>query len=456
MEKLTLEMALLILDHFDTIALTDAQGKYIYKNKSWINRRIANNQDVNVKYPQEIYSDTKVPWVIKTHQPYIGHNVTLGDNREFCNYYPVMKDGEFFGVLIHTFISGLDTAAKFSEQVTKLKRELAEAKAQISKLSNASYSISNIIGESPSIVRLKEEITGVARTGSTVLIEGETGVGKELVAHAIHDMSSRSASRFVRVNCAAIPPELMESEFFGYEEGAFSGARKGGKIGKFELASGGSIFLDEINQLPLPMQPKFLRVLQEREIEQIGGKDPIQINVRVIAAANSSLEEMVNQGTFREDLYYRLNVINIRVPPLRERKDDIPSLVRNLIAKLNYQLDMDISHVESNVMDMLLAYDWPGNIRELQNVLEGAMNRAHEETLEMKHFEQFARKVPEGFWTSSSFVNKDSLKDTRSKAERQAIIEALKKCDGNKATAAELLGIARSSFYKKLEKYHLE
>ena len=230
---------------------------------------------------------------------------------------------------------------------------MAETKEKLHRYTSLSkYGIDNIIGISEAVQGLKMEILSAARTSSSVLIEGETAVGKELVAHAIHSLSNRHAGSFVRVNCSAIPENLMESEFFGYESGAFTGAQKGGKAGKFERATGGSLFLDEIGELPLYMQPKFLRMLQEQEIERVGGSQLIPIDTRIIAATNVSLEELVQKRLFREDLYYRLNVVRIRVPPLRERKEDIPLLVEDVINRLNIRLGLEITGVDQEVYDM--------------------------------------------------------------------------------------------------------
>ena len=210
-----------------------------------------------------------------------------------------------------------------------------------------------------------------------------------MVASSIHYHSKRSANAFVKVNCAAIPRELLESEFFGYDPGAFTGAAKNGKKGKFELASGGTLFLDEINQLPLELQPKLLRAIQEREIERVGGTKSIPVDCRIVAASNVSLKELVLSGAFREDLYYRLNVINIRVPPLRERKEDIPLLADHLLARLNEQMGMCVPGLSVNAKEHLKRYDYPGNVRELQNIVERAMNLAWSETITWQHLKPY-------------------------------------------------------------------
>ncbi len=464
MKALDLETAMLLLERFDAISVVNAEGEYIYANQNWLDIFQLSKENITGLHPWDILPDTRVMEVLKSHNPIVGHHLKGPNMKGFVSYYPIMKNETFFGVLIWVFYSWMDATVRFSKMVAELSRELEATQESLRNLSTANYSIQNIIGESPAIVRLREDIMAASRTVSTVLIEGETGVGKELVAHAIHDFSARRQARFVRVNCSAIPSELMESEFFGYDEGAFTGARRGGKIGKFELANGGSIFLDEVNQLPSTIQPKFLRVLQEREVERVGGKKVLSLDVRVIAASNTSLEDMVHSGSFRSDLFYRLNVIRIRVPPLRERKEDIPLLTRNLVSKLNHQLGLNISHVDDDIMQMFMDYDWPGNIRELQNVLERAMNRASGDTLEKNHFIFFTSAVQACPPVTAAVPLRDapvpppypgmgSLMTMKADLEYAAIRDAMLKSRGNKTQAAALLGISRNALYKKLKKY---
>ncbi len=455
MNRISLETAMMILDTGESVAMTDENGRYIYTNKVWRERTQLPEEVIYRSHPWDLFPESKFRPVLETHKPVIGHTFKspYSNLNVFCNYYPVFKDGKFAGAIVWTIFEGMGIAKEVAEKISSLTRELEKTKETLRRLETAAYSLSNIIGGSRAIRILKDEIMAAARTNSNVLIEGETGVGKELVAHSIHDLSRRHNNRFVRVNCSAIPADLLESEFFGYEEGAFTGARKGGKIGKFELANGGSLFLDEINQLSLNMQPKFLRVLQEHEIERVGGLNVIPIDVRLIAASNVPVEKLVKEDKFRMDLYYRLNVINIRVPPLRERMEDIPLLVRNLVDKLNYQMGLNISHISDEVLDKFMEYDWPGNIRELQNVLENAMNRAYDETLEVKHFEQFFNRVRKNAASTRKNKHSKSLTDTKINAEYDAVLAAMEKCKGNKVAAAKQLGVSRNTLYNKLKQY---
>ena len=250
---------------------------------------------------------------------------------------------------------------------------------------------------------------------------------------------------------------MAESELFGYEEGAFTGARRGGKMGKFELANGGTLFLDEVSQLPYELQPKLLRVLQERELERVGGRDMVPLNIRVIAATNIPLEALIQSGNFRKDLYYRLNVIKIRVPPLRERKEDIPLLTRNLVARLNHQLDLNISYVDDKALKRFQEYDWPGNVRELQNALESAMNHAQDETLMAEDFAAFFERTNPALWDgrqeSSQRGRTQRLMTLKNDLDYERLRAAMVEAGGNKTQAARLLGISRSALYKKLKKY---
>ena len=294
---------------------------------------------------------------------------------------------------------------------------------------------------------------------SNVLIYGETGTGKELFAQSIHAASRRANRPFIAVNCAAIPPELVESEFFGYTPGAFTGASRQGKRGRFAFANKGSIFLDEVNLLPSTMQPKFLRVLQEREITPVGGDSATPIDVRVISASNIPLSKLVQEGKFREDLYFRLNVITIVAPPLRQRKEDIPELVEDLIGRLNRQLGMMVQGVDSRVMELFQRYDWPGNIRELQNCLERAMSMSSSSVLTLPLFDTLSMRAHHNRgaqMAAESHSSLASLRAAKNDAERQMILEALAAQNGNRTRAAKALGISRAVFYRKLAKYGLD
>ncbi|MCG8539666.1 MAG: sigma 54-interacting transcriptional regulator [Clostridia bacterium] len=337
-----------------------------------------------------------------------------------------------------------------NERMTKYKDKYPGDIKSTPRLTSK-YTIDNIIGESKDILLLKERIIAAAKTKSTVLILGETGTGKELVAHAITSLSSRRHQPFVRLNCAAIPETLLESELFGYEQGAFTGAIKGGNDGKFLMANNGTIFLDEIGDMQLNLQSKILRVLQEREIEKIGGQYPIPIDVRVIAATHEDLMELVRDNKFRRDLFYRLHVIPIQIPPIRNRREDIPLLVEHFNRIISKQLNITPPKIEESFINKILKYRWPGNVRELQNVVEmavnfsnGIVNESHIPEYIIEDIEQTSHNELEG------------LRATTNETERDAILKALEKYNGNKIKVAKYLGISRSNLYYKIKKLEID
>jgi len=289
---------------------------------------------------------------------------------------------------------------------------------------------------------------------STILITGESGTGKELFAQAIHN-DGHGDGPFVRINCATVPENLLESELFGYEEGAFTGAKKEGKPGKFEMARGGTIFLDEIGDMPLNMQTKLLTVLQERTIERVGGNRPIPIKVRVIAATNRELEKMVSNREFREDLYYRLNVVRLNIPPLRKRMEDLDLLAGDLMARINRRLDTWVCSISESAMKLLCNYSWPGNVRELENLLERAMNLAvlkRDTELGREHFPSlFEDNLEEQH--SPLLVN--NLSEVLEKLEKETIERVLDQTRHNKTRAAKILGLNKSVLYRKMKKYDI-
>ena len=310
------------------------------------------------------------------------------------------------------------------------------------------------IGESLQIRRVKEMIGRIAQTNSSVLITGESGTGKEVVARTIHEQSPVSSGPFVAINIGGVPENLLESELFGYEKGAFTGA-VGRKSGMFELANGGTLFLDEIGDMPLALQVKILRVLQERSITRLGGTEPMPINARIVCATNKDLEEMVREGKFREDLFFRLNVVRIHIPPLRERKDDIPLLAAWIIKKLNANMGRHFSGLTPEAMEKLKGYDFYGNIRELENILERAAIFSDGDLITAENIElrgDVLRHKAEPVREASVYTDGMSLKEV----EKQAIEMALRRWEGNRTKAANELGITRRTLITKIEEYNLD
>lgn len=329
-------------------------------------------------------------------------------------------------------------------------RDIAEARRLIYDLSEnlLEYTFDDIIGKSKVLHQVKEQALRVAGGNSTVLITGESGTGKEVFARAIHQASLRHGGPFISINCGAIPESLLESELFGYEGGAFTGARKEGKAGKFELADGGTIFLDEIGEMPLHLQVKLLHVLQNREVERVGGSKKIPVNVRIIAASNRDLEEMMREGKFRHDLYFRLSVIPLHIPPLKERKEDIPSLVQHCLHKYGPLLQKEFHTVEPAVMERLLSYDWPGNVRELENAVEYAVNMAGSGVLALQNLPPRIR------WSEPAEPDMpEALKEKVRAFERRILQEYLERYGDTRAgknMIARELAVSRATLYRKL------
>lgn len=338
----------------------------------------------------------------------------------------------------------LEIAVKRALEKTQIKAENKFLRSELQSYMGPS----EMIGSSKPMKELRKNLLKIANSNSTVLIRGETGVGKELVARAIHYNSPRRDKPFIRVNCAALSSSILESELFGHERGAFTGAYER-KLGRFELANGGSLLLDEISEIHIDLQPKLLRALQEKEIERVGGTETIPINVRIIATTNRNLEEAIENGTFREDLFYRLNVITINVPPLRERKEDIPELVDYFIKKFSQENGRHIEGISKDTLEILMEYDWPGNIRELQNIIERAVVLAeNKRILEIGDLGFLGGITPKSY-RKYSFTPGITLQE----AEKKLILQTLEYCNGNKTKTAEMLGISVRTLRNKLHEY---
>jgi transcriptional regulator with PAS, ATPase and Fis domain len=308
-------------------------------------------------------------------------------------------------------------------------------------------SFEQIVSINPNFNKLKKDAQRIARSSSTVLLTGESGVGKDMFARAIHAASPRARRPFVKVNCAAIPEALLESELFGYAPGSFTGASKKGKPGYFEQAQGGTIFLDEIGDMPLPIQVKLLQVLQEKQFIRVGGTGTQKVDVRIIAATNRDLRDAITRGVFREDIYYRLHVIEFRLPPLRDHSEDILPLAETFIEKYNHILGANVTGMNQAARDILTQHDWPGNIRELENAVERAANWVWEGEIGTEHL------PPELFPSVKKPLA--SYRTTLKEMDQEILLETLKRAGGNKSQAARLLNLSRSAFYYKLAKYGL-
>lgn len=439
---------------FECVVVIDKLGRITMLNQAYADFLGVDREEVIGKHVTDVIENTRMHIVAQTGKCEPADMQRIGDNNVLVSRAPIIKDGEVVGAVGKVLFRDVKDLKSMHRKFNSLQSELEYYKEELRKVQGGQYTFDSIIGCSEKMAWLKSIGVKAAKGSSTVLVLGESGTGKELFAHAIHTHSSRRHSPFIKVNCAAVPENLLESELFGYDDGAFTGARKGGKPGKFELANTGTIFLDEIGDMTMSMQAKLLRVLQEREIERVGSTKTLKIDVRVVAATNRDLEQMIEKGEFRHDLYYRLNIISLHIPPLRERREDIPALCENLLKKINHRAPHDVEGISPEALDYLLNYNWPGNVRELENVLERAINMMDEESFILPDYLPPAVKKQYRMREQG-----DSVKDLagiRFDAEKQALYKALEAAGGNKSRAAKLLGIHRSGFYQKLKKYHIE
>jgi len=436
----------------DAVMINDADTTIVYVNKAYeVILGISADKAVGKKL-REIEPDATAIKVIERGMA--SHNIvdylrTVKINAVGMSF-PIYHNNEIMGaVSIFNDVSEIEKLTKELQRTQEITRYFQhELDKRHLPQSFSEYICSN--NKTKDMLFLASK---VAKTESTALIRGESGVGKEVLARAIYKESKRSKMPFIKVNCASIPENLIESELFGYEEGAFTGAKRGGKLGKFELAQRGTIFLDEIGDMTYNMQAKMLRVLQEKEIERVGGTKPISLDVRVIAATNRNLENMIEEGTFRSDLYYRLNVVPLNIPPLRDRRDDIILLARNIIEKLNKH-NNDVISLSTEVIIALQKYDWPGNIRELQNVLEHANIIRTSNKIEVKDFPEYM--IPDECNLEVKQFETFNLKLNIEMMEKELIKESLLRNNNNKSKTINELGISRRSFYQKLSKYGFE
>lgn len=437
-ERARAERFKVIMDFIhDGIIAVDEKGYITIFNKTA--GEIFNKSDNPVGKPvSEVVETTKLPEVLKTGEPQLGELQRVGNVEIATNRVPIIVDGEVKGA-----VATFQDVTQIQKMEHKIRRELHQ-KGLVAK-----YSFKDIVHKS----RIMEDLINRARKyaeldSTTVLILGETGTGKELFAHSIHNESPRAKGPFVAINCAALPENLLESELFGYAEGAFTGARRGGKIGLFEMAHMGTIFLDEIGDMPLNLQSRLLRVIQEKEVMRIGDDRVIPVDVRIIASTNRNLEEDIEKGTFRRDLFYRLNVLKLIIPPLRERKEDIPLLVDLFVEKYSARLGKKVKGVTQKALDLIMNLDYPGNVRELKGIIERAVAFAESEYIEeadlgisnqaAKQNDAISRHIFKGNFT---------LKEI----EIMAIKEALAKTQNNISGAARLLGVDRTTIWRKIK-----
>jgi transcriptional regulator with PAS, ATPase and Fis domain len=448
------ELIELALDNpYEGLVIVDTNGIIKYFSKS--NERVFNIEREKAigKHVTEVIPNTRLHIVARTGKAEIGHTMLIGGVKKVVGRFPLKKESKLIGAAGKVLFYHMDKFLEMASIVSRFREKIELYQRNINSLLRAKYTFEDIKGKSKAIEKIKQEARRCCNTSSTILITGESGTGKELLAHAIHNASSRKSGPFVKVNCAAIPSELIESELFGYEEGSFTGGKRKGKLGKFELAQNGTIFLDEIGEMPLHLQPKILRTLQEKEVDRIGSSHPIPLDFRVIAATNKNLASEVRNGNFREDLYYRLNVINLRMPPLREFKGDIPLLIDNFLTKIAIKLGANKKRFTEEAIRALLEYDWPGNVRELENVIERAVNISEGDIITIKDLPD--KLITPNLLSKTEDYIPMPYEQALQEAKREIIRKALYITNNNRVNASKILGIQRSKLYYTMKKVGL-
>jgi len=461
---------------YDGVMICDEHGKITKVNPAFLDICETAYTEVVGQPAGVVVPELPLPEVLTQKRRIVGEICEIRGKKCVVTMQPIIRMGFCEGAIAKIIFQQLDQWKDIFRRLEELESELTYYRGELHRMARQN-AFERIISNDPVIAKIKKEAYLAAQGVAPVLITGESGTGKELFAEAIHEESGRPGN-FVKVNCAAIPAELLEAEFFGYADGAFTGARKGGKPGKFELADRGTLFLDEIGDMPLALQAKLLRVLQEQKFERVGDTKTRQVDVRIIAATNKDLRQMIHEGKFREDLYYRINVIHLHIPPLRQRLQDIPLLTEHLIKKLNQKMNKRVIGVTPDTLERLQRHQWPGNVRELENVLQRAMHLVTGVWIEPQHMPEEILTAPSPIPTEQRPGNSPSpplppesgememkkaetVSATRHKAllahvEKQVILEALAQAKGNRSAAAQMLGMSRATLYHKMKKYNIK
>ena len=442
---------------FEELGAVDEHGRLKYLTKKsarnlGVERDEAIGRDITTLSPKCLLKK-----VVSTGIPELSEISRRGRKKIPVVVMPLIKGEVIEGAVCKSIFTDINEARSFISRFDKLEGT-RRTDASPRKVTGCRFTFGDIIGKSRATLAAKKKALQAAKGDSNILITGESGTGKELFAQAIHMASLRRNGPFVAVNCAGIPENLLESELFGYESGSFTGARKGGKPGKFELAHNGTLFLDEAADMSMGMQAKLLRAIQEREFERVGGTLTYEVDVRIIAATNGDLWGMVQKGQFREDLYYRLDVVNIQPPPLRDRIEDVPLLIQHLIPRIRERVNSNVSDVTEQTLDFFRNYEWPGNVRELNNVLECAMNLNTGELIDLDALpSRIRKKMVMDHQERSSFPSPPLLAlEDRASSEKAMIEHAIKATNGNKRQAALMLKISRATLYNKLKKHDID
>jgi len=439
----------------ECVVVVDKDGRVVVLSKAYAEFLNLDRDKVIGKHVTEVIENTRMHIVVSSGFSEIAQKQIVRGKAMIASRFPIVKNGEIIGALGRVLFQNIDQLNSLYEKINDIEKELTLYKKTLIDRHNSAYSFDDIITVNPEMIKLKAMAKRVSKTNSNVLLLGESGTGKELFAHSIHTASNRSKKPFVSINCGAIPIELLESELFGYESGAFTGASKKGKVGLLKVADGGTVFLDEVGEMPLNLQVKLLRFLQEKEITRIGSNTKEKVDVRIISATNSNLSEMMDKGKFRMDIYYRLSVVALRIPPLRERREDIRELSDHLIKKICAKENMHNIEFSKDARCLMQTYDWPGNIRELENVLESAINFVGKNNLitpDKLPDKLLGQAVPTSADSGFSMQQSD-LTSAVDAFEKEIISKALFHTNHNKSRTAKMLGISRTSLYEKLKKH---
>jgi len=438
------------------VFLCDPNGTIQYMNQMFAKMFGINRQTAVGRKVTDYFENSALLQVMETGKPHKGVKFSWKGRDAFIFRTPIKNEGEGNWGIVEVFFRDVSKLKNIMRKMNLLEQKVDFYKQQTKGLPGSKYSFKDIIGNSPTVQKMKKQAEKFSNSAQPILILGETGTGKELLAHAIHSVSYRADELFVCINCAAIPKDLMESELFGYEEGAFTGAKAGGKFGKFEIADKGTIFLDEIGELSKEMQAKLLRVIEHKEIEKIGNSTYIESDFRLITSTNRNLEKLVAKGAFREDLYHRVSILAIKAPPLRNRIEDLPDLMQHFLDTLEDKPTGLEVKLDKNIEDLFRSYYWPGNIRELKNVLSFSLLSLDEgeSEISLRHLPKYILK--NSMMKSDEPVFKThSLKQVRNASEKDAILNALRAANYNKSKASKILGISRNEIYNKIRKHGL-
>lgn len=433
---------------YDGLIVVDKKGYITMISNAYKKFLGLEEEEVLGKHIATVIENTRMHIVAETGIPETNDVQKLKDNYIVATRIPYYENGELAGAIGKVLFRNLSELEDINKKFEGIEQELKSYKTELVSSHKTKYNLDTILTKNPKILQIKENIKRISQSKSNITILGESGTGKELFAHSIHANSRRALAPFVKVNCAAIPDNLLEAELFGYEKGAFTGANTA-KMGKFEVADEGTLFLDEIGDMPLQMQAKILRTIQEGEVERIGSNKPKIVNVRIIAATNKDLKKMIMEKTFRADLYYRINVIALHIPPLRERIDDIKLISDHFIDQLNRSVHYNVKAFSTSASNILMAYHWPGNIRELKNVIERAYYILEGESyIEPWH-------LPSNLNTEGHDRDTQTLKEAIGEAEKKIIMNRLIAFNSNKTKTSMDLGISRMALHNKLKKYGL-